>query len=716
MPIINYVFSILKQKTIKLILSIALLFIITPSLAFAVARYTPGETLNPACGPTDADCAVSAPLYSSASLDIGSSPQAGYYTATSTTATSTFAGGLDLTNLNVPTLKNVIAWGDSFTEQNITASSSYPSRLTSKLGLMVTNQGVSGNTSSQVLSRFLVRPDLWGNLSVLWIGQNDIDHGIVPDDILSNVATLYGNLTTNPKQFLILGLTMRWNNGTASSTEAKSYNSSLQSTYPNNYLEVNDVLLSSCNVPGSTNTTGWYASTTQDQIDCGYGKTPTSLRYDSEHLNDAGYEIIANIVYAKLKIMNIAYWNSAINNISLAKIFATPYSIGSLSPSDGNFTGITTTATTSTNYFASQVNIGRFTVSPYELSDLNVSGRGNTPATSGVVSNSILSVQTDIGQSLYFGGYRTAPFGIWMNVSGRTGLSQVFPLIIQPNGGSVGIGTTSPSSKLTVNGSSYFAGAVLATSTVKFSGLATLAAANALCIDATGNITTAAVAACSGVSSQRYKHDITNLDLGLQTINALRPVSFKFNEGYGDNGLSSQFGLIAEEVNTVDTRLTTLDKDGQVNAVRYDFLAPILIKAIQEQQLQINMLMGSTTSSISSSGFLQNIFNQFLVLLSSVVVKVGEFHIQDKICIDDECYSKEVLRQVLRNSGATPLSNSAASTNSENSTTISDSSATTTPSTSEVATTTPPVQTQTATTTPEIIPESVSTTTLETNE
>ena len=59
MPIINYVFSISKQKTIKLILSIALLFIITPSLVFAVARYTPGETLNPACGPTDADCAVS---------------------------------------------------------------------------------------------------------------------------------------------------------------------------------------------------------------------------------------------------------------------------------------------------------------------------------------------------------------------------------------------------------------------------------------------------------------------------------------------------------------------------------------------------------------------------------------------------------------------------------------------------------------------------------
>ncbi len=264
--------------------------------------------------------------------------------------------------------------------------------------------------------------------------------------------------------------------------------------------------------------------------------------------------------------------------------------------------------------------------------------------------------------------------------------------------GLVGIATSSPWRTLSVNG------------TVAFAGLANDAAANALCIDASGNITTAAVAACSGVSSQRYKHDIIDLDLGLPVVLAMRPVSFKFNQGYGDNGLSPQFGLIAEEVNIVDSRLTTLDKDGQPNAVRYDFLAPILIKAIQEQQLQINSLMGSTTSSVSSSGFLQNIFNQFLDFLSSAVAKVktlfvGELQVDDRlkvggeVCVDDICVSKDQFKQMLLNAGG-----SVGNIDQEIQIPSNFDNSTTTPLNSDTtATSTEPAQTYTATTSPETI-------------
>jgi hypothetical protein len=48
--------------------------------------YSPGETLNPSCAPGDVNCTVAA-------------HQADYSIASSTTATSTFAGGIQVNNM-----------------------------------------------------------------------------------------------------------------------------------------------------------------------------------------------------------------------------------------------------------------------------------------------------------------------------------------------------------------------------------------------------------------------------------------------------------------------------------------------------------------------------------------------------------------------------------------------------------------------------------------
>ncbi|MDO8604042.1 MAG: tail fiber domain-containing protein [bacterium] len=56
------------------------------STVFAAPLYAPGETLDPTCSPTTTDCTVSV-------SNLGASASAGYFTATSSTATSTFAGG-----------------------------------------------------------------------------------------------------------------------------------------------------------------------------------------------------------------------------------------------------------------------------------------------------------------------------------------------------------------------------------------------------------------------------------------------------------------------------------------------------------------------------------------------------------------------------------------------------------------------------------------------
>ena len=46
-------------------------------------------------------------------------------------------------------------------------------------------------------------------------------------------------------------------------------------------------------------------------------------------------------------------------------------------------------------------------------------------------------------------------------------------------------------------------------------------------------------------------------------------------------------GLVAEDVNAVEPLLTTLNKDGQVEGVKYDRVGVVLINAVKEQQAQI---------------------------------------------------------------------------------------------------------------------------------
>jgi hypothetical protein len=86
--------------------------------------------------------------------------------------------------------------------------------------------------------------------------------------------------------------------------------------------------------------------------------------------------------------------------------------------------------------------------------------------------------------------------------------------------------------------------------------------------------------ACS--SSIRYKTNVKNLPLGLETIKRLRPVSFNWKKD-GQEGL----GLIAEEANSVEPLLGIKNRTGEIESVRYDGVTVILVNAVKEQQAQI---------------------------------------------------------------------------------------------------------------------------------
>lgn len=85
-------------------------------------------------------------------------------------------------------------------------------------------------------------------------------------------------------------------------------------------------------------------------------------------------------------------------------------------------------------------------------------------------------------------------------------------------------------------------------------------------------------------SSGRYKDEIHDLPLGLETVAKLRPVSFKWKSNERPD-----LGFVAEEVEAIDPLLAT-HKDGRVEGVKYSQLTALLVNAVKQQQAEIESL------------------------------------------------------------------------------------------------------------------------------
>jgi len=103
--------------------------------------------------------------------------------------------------------------------------------------------------------------------------------------------------------------------------------------------------------------------------------------------------------------------------------------------------GTNSTTPTEAMRIDSSQNIG-IGASPTEK--LTIFGGSGSPASSGTGANGNLAVESSNGNSLYIGSYSASPFGVWLQTSNYTDQSLAYPLILNPNGGNVGIGTISP--------------------------------------------------------------------------------------------------------------------------------------------------------------------------------------------------------------------------------------------------------------------------------
>lgn len=133
-------------------------------------------------------------------------------------------------------------------------------------------------------------------------------------------------------------------------------------------------------------------------------------------------------------------------------------------------------------------------------------------------------------------------------------------LLLNPYGGSVGIGTTTPSYLLTVNGTAYASGAA------------------------------------GALSDRRHKTDIKAFsDSAIALVMQLKPVTFLWREPKDDGMRGRQIGFIAQDVLPVlPDAVLTMHNTERTLGLKYDSFIPIFAKAIQEQQAQIEALTSAT--------------------------------------------------------------------------------------------------------------------------
>ena len=94
-------------------------------------------------------------------------------------------------------------------------------------------------------------------------------------------------------------------------------------------------------------------------------------------------------------------------------------------------------------------------------------------------------------------------------------------------------------------------------------------------------------------SSKRFKEEIKPMNNTSESLFALKPVTFRYKKDIDPAG-TSQFGLVAEDVENVNPDLVVHDKEGKPYSVRYDQINAMLLneflkehKKVEEQQTTI---------------------------------------------------------------------------------------------------------------------------------
>jgi hypothetical protein len=101
-------------------------------------------------------------------------------------------------------------------------------------------------------------------------------------------------------------------------------------------------------------------------------------------------------------------------------------------------------------------------------------------------------------------------------------------------------------------------------------------------VDADGHLGTV-------VSSERFKDEIKPMDKASEAILALKPVTFRYKHELDPAGIP-QFGLVAEDVEKVNSDLVARDADGKPYTVRYEAVNAMLLNEFLKEHRKVQDL------------------------------------------------------------------------------------------------------------------------------
>ena len=90
-------------------------------------------------------------------------------------------------------------------------------------------------------------------------------------------------------------------------------------------------------------------------------------------------------------------------------------------------------------------------------------------------------------------------------------------------------------------------------------------------------------------SSKRFKENIKQMDTASDRLFALKPVTFRYKKEIDPAG-TSEFGLVAEDVEKVNPDLVVRDKDGKPYSVRYDAVNAMLLNEFLKEHREVQEL------------------------------------------------------------------------------------------------------------------------------
>jgi hypothetical protein len=210
-------------------------------------------------------------------------------------------------------------------------------------------------------------------------------------------------------------------------------------------------------------------------------------------------------------------------------------------------------APTSSIDISASGNVGIATASPSQRLQVHAAAAG-LPATSGTTQTGIARLSQGSGAGVVDMGFGGAAGTGWIQATNSTNLASNFGLLLNPNGGNVGIGTTAPTNTLSVNGT---AGNTSGGSWLVF-------------------------------SDERLKNIKGRFSTGLSAVMQLQPLRYEYkqNNALGINSKGQHVGFGAQSLQQVIPEAVTQNDNGYLQ-VNNDPILWTMLNAIKEQQKEI---------------------------------------------------------------------------------------------------------------------------------